>query len=428
MRHQNIDSKFRTHMLLMLVALLAWTGPALAQKAPSHLPSRSDLVEMQLHNEKELSNLDFGSLSAQRTHSVVPYAEYNEPGYLIISAEEDFDSSHVKKALIENLPLNMTAIIYTDSTYQSEIDRLYKKYISYAKSPSQIRIAYIKGSYRGFWARDAVPVPVWKKELSLPIEEYDLGVVDARYYHRFEPDAFFAEAFQASVTSYNFYYEGGNFVPNSKGDCLIVDKVATQDIPDAIFLNHYGCTNLVRLEHLVGIGHADEVVKFVADDHILTDQHEYKKVLEARGFKVTMLPEGAGEYETYVNSLIINQNVFVPVFGRGSDKTATEIYENLGFNVIPLNTSTLSNQGAGSIHCITMTYPQGVTYDKVIDSIAGKDITPNMINVITSAKGMPLDHFPELETYETRQDDDYVTGFMEPEENTSHDNYDDLDL
>lgn len=377
MRVKKNNFTFTAQLLALMVAFTAWSGLAQAQgAAPRHLPSKAAIQKMQQHNSELLSKQLYQGLSVQRTHEVVPYAEYHEPGYLIMSATEDFSSSHIKRSLIENLPEDMTAIIYTDATSESHIESVYNKFARFAKSPDQIRIVSIQGSYRGFWARDAVPVPVWKKELNIPIAEYDFGVVNARYYHRFEPDEFFAKAFQASMTSYDYYYEGGNFVPNSKGDCLIVNKVETQKIPDEIFLSHYGCINIVRLDHLVGIGHADEVVKFVADDHVLTDQRAYKKVLESHGFKVTMLPEGAGEYETYVNSLIIKDKVFVPIFNRGTDTEAIRTYESLGFEVIALNSSSLSNNGAGSIHCITMTYPKDVTYDSVIDIIAGRDVTP----------------------------------------------------
>lgn len=397
---------------------------ASAAQAPSHLPSKSQLKEMLNHNQSALQNFDANTLAATEGQVFkVPYAEYDEAGYLIFSAEEDFNSAHIKKSLIENLPVDMTAIIYTDANSDAEIERIYNKFVSYAQSPSQIRIAYIPRSYRGFWARDAVPVPVWKTDKSNPIAGPEFGVVDAKYYHSFEPDEFFSQAFQSSVTSYNFYFEGGNFVANSKGDCLIVNKVETQDIPDSIFLNHYGCSNIVRLDHIVGIGHADEVVKFVSDDHVITDQLSYKGLLASHGFKVTMIPEARNEFETYVNSLIIGKNVFVPIFGQSTDDLVLETYEDLGFNAIGLNSSTLSNRGAGSIHCITMTYPKDVTYDKIIDTIEGKDVTPHIVNVLRNNSRMPLDDFPGLETYEREPDSDYVGGFMEPDDNSSEEDY-----
>jgi len=62
--------------------------------------------------------------------------------------------------------------------------------------------------------------------------------------------------------------------------------------------------------------------------------------------------------ETYANSLLINGTLFLPIFEQPNDKEAIRIYENLGLKVIPIETKKLSNQGSGSIHCITMTYPQ----------------------------------------------------------------------
>lgn len=158
---------------------------------------------------------------------------------------------------------------------------------------------------------------------------------------------------------------------NRLGDCLIVDKSATQKIPDLIFHEKYGCRTLLRLPHVKGIGHADESVKFVNDRTVLTDTASYIPLLEERGFEVVQLPRPKNRYETYVNSLIIENNVYVPIFDQATDQEAIDIYKSFGFNVIPLNTETLSNRGQGSIHCITMTYPPG-PYEELLKALGAR--------------------------------------------------------
>ena len=160
---------------------------------------------------------------------------------------------------------------------------------------------------------------------------------------------------------------------NGLGTCLVIDNDRVQDIPNSIFSEKYGCKKLVRLPHVKGIGHADESVKFVDDKTVLTDTESYVPVLEKEGFKVVMLPTPNGRYETYVNSLIIEKKVFLPVFDEEKDQDAIRVYEGLGFEVIPLNTESLSNDGLGSIHCITMTYPPG-PFDELLKKIGAQDL------------------------------------------------------
>ena len=133
----------------------------------------------------------------------------------------------------------------------------------------------------------------------------------------------------------------------------------TGAIPDDLFKTTYGCKTLTRFKHLKGIGHADEVVKFMTDDIVLTDTEEYVDALKKAGFTVNLLPEPDQAYETYINSLIVNDTIYVPVFGENNDQKALDIYKslNLGLKIIPINSRELSTQGQGSIHCITMNYP-----------------------------------------------------------------------
>ena len=145
-------------------------------------------------------------------------------------------------------------------------------------------------------------------------------------------------------------------------------------MPDSVFRNHYGCEKLVRLPFIKGIGHADESVKFIDDKTVMTDAPTYKTILEEEGYDVVMLPRPYREYETYVNSLLVNGTIYVPIFGTDRDEEALEIYRQQGFqNVIGLNTYNLSNDGLGSLHCITMTYPK-VSFTELIDVLDGQEM------------------------------------------------------
>ncbi|MEM7645781.1 MAG: agmatine deiminase family protein, partial [Pseudomonadota bacterium] len=233
----------------------------------------------------------------------------------------------------------------------------------------RLKIVQMPYADRGFWARDGVPVPVIRET---PLGDELFTVVDAPYYHKFEADQEFADLFGAELTKHDYYYEGGNFVANSRGDCLVVNKSATAQIPDSIFEDHYGCKDLTRLAYVKGIGHADESVKYVDDDTVLTDEPSYIPQLKAKGYKVHLLPRAKKKYETYVNSLYVNGVLYVPVFGQATDAEALKVYREAGFDkIIDLNSEFLSNHGAGSIHCITMTYPP-VPLEKLVSKMGGK--------------------------------------------------------
>jgi hypothetical protein len=184
-----------------------------------------------------------------------------------------------------------------------------------------------------------------------------LGVVDAQYYHHYEPDEDVAELFEAERLAHDYYFEGGNFLATTDGTCAVVDVRAVQRIPDSIFEDLYGCKNLIRFPFAKGIGHMDESLKFIGDNIALTDVESYKDILEAEGFDVILFPKAVARYETYLNSVILGDVVYVPVFDRPEDEEALAAYRNLGYNPVPMNSYYLSNDGLGSLHCISMVYP-----------------------------------------------------------------------
>lgn len=309
-----------------------------------------------------------GERSLLETTDVRAFAEYEDTGYLIFSSMTHYNSEEAKLAMARNLPDGTDLVVYTGTQSMSSADVLKKKY-SAVIDADRVHVVYMPRGGKGFWARDGVPVPVLRQNQS-SLDEF-LTLVDARYYHGFEADQNFAELFQADLTKHQYYFEGGNFIANSKNDCLVVNTNATQQVPDQVFEQHYGCQRLVRLKFVKGIGHADESVKFVDDNTVLTDEPSYVEVLERYGFDVVMLPRPRRPYETYVNSLFINGVAYVPVFGQSKDEKALQVYRDMGFQkVIGLNSVELSNNGMGSLHCITMTYPK-VPLNKLLQSMGG---------------------------------------------------------
>lgn len=330
-----------TMVKLSAVLMLTLTQPAFAQSDRQHGPTPEQKELMKQHNASVEHHTNNYGAEAER-----PFAEYEEAGYLIFSDSTRYESGEIKRKLAEELPDHMKLVVFTGGS-TSSIQSIRNRYERYVGAN---RLIVLRTQSGGFWARDGVPIPVYEKDGRVRL-------VDAKYYHGWESDDVFANHFQTNIRKHSYYYEGGNFMVDAKGNCVIVNKSETSRIPNSIFQVEYGCRSVTRLDHLTGIGHADEVVKFLNDTTAVTDQTAYVPQLEALGYDVTVLPQPENRYETYANSLLIDNKLFVPIFGQSNDEKAIEAYENLGFDVYPLYSYKLSNYGHGSIHCITMTYP-----------------------------------------------------------------------
>ncbi len=329
-----------------------------AEGTPNHAPTRLE-QQRSIEYNKQLSRqtrhlfLNEGEPSKERSPER-PFSEIENAGYLLFHADTTFSTKTIKDTLAFRLPAGVKLAVFTDNP--KEVSSLKRRYSKLAgKDRVEVLGLKYKASYRAIWARDNTPVPILNRSSD---SEQSWGVVDAKYYGGDEPDVGIANWFKVPLIKNPYEFEGGNFVADARGNCVIVNKLATAFIPDTIFTSLYGCQKVVRLQHLAGIGHADERVKFIDEKVVLTDTENYVPELQSLGYEVRLLPKPeGGEYRTYVNSLSVNDTIFVPVFAERNDKQALEVYQSTGKNIVPLDSRTLSDRGYGSIHCITMTYP-----------------------------------------------------------------------
>ncbi len=345
-------------IVLCLLIKTSWST-AWAQSPQPHGFTPEQLKTMSEHNlalaQEERS---LGIIGNRSRAQILPFAEYQTTGYVVFNDDDYFGAAEeIKNLIAQNLPAQTTLLVYTTSASKQHQQQLFAKYSQYLPA-DRLKILQVPSTgSNNFWTRDNLPLPVW--------DSSQFSLVDARYYYNFEPDVFFKNLFNVSLTNHKYFYEGGNFMANSRGDCMVVNRKRsypggvsdTAAIPDDVFKSLYGCKTLIRFKHLKGIGHADEVVKFMSDDVVFTDTPQYVPQLEKAGFQVVLLPEPELDYETYINSLQVNDTIFVPVFGEAGDKIAIEAYKKLGLKVIPVPTRELATDGQGGIHCITMNYP-----------------------------------------------------------------------
>ena len=106
----------------------------------------------------------------------------------------------------------------------------------------------------------------------------------------------------------------------------------------------------------------------VQEDRITSYNVCYTKLLR-KPFKLVPLPFPNAIYEedgqrlpaTYANFLIINGAVLFPVYGVPQDEEAVRVIQSLfpDHEIVPINSVPLIKQH-GSIHCISMQFPEGV--------------------------------------------------------------------
>ncbi|MBY0385494.1 agmatine deiminase family protein [bacterium] len=316
--------------------------------------------------------IDWNPQEASQSLEKVPFAEYSPVGYVIISEHGEFDSLAAKKQIAQNLPDGVTLVVFTGSKSETHQKEIYQRFSEGMNGSAQLKVVYLPGADRGFWARDGVPVPVWSYD---NLGQQKFAVVDAKYYHGFEADKEVSDLFSAQLLKHNYYHEGGNFLANSRGECLVVNNERAVKIPDQVFLDKYGCKKTIRFPHTKGIGHIDETVKLINDDLAITDDKEYASILQKNGFTVQMVPRPKNSYETYVNSLYVNGTLFLPTFKQSGDAEAVALYESFGYKVVSLDSRSLSNDGLGSIHCITMAYPP-VPFNELLAAFGAQEVKP----------------------------------------------------
>jgi hypothetical protein len=287
--------------------------------------------------------------------AVRPFAEYETVKYVVMSAGLDYQTEDVKRAILSRLPDGVTAVVYGKSS--SDLGD-FKTAESGLGGRSTARLLIVKPG-ESFWARDSWPYPV--------VDGGRLSLVAARYYPGFEPDAEAAAYLHAEMRGHSYYFEHGNLAANRAGVCFVVADNFSPLIPDSAFADYYGCRRTIRLPFVTGIGHADEVVKFVSDDVVLTDRPDFVARIEAEGLRAVLLPEaklpeelvrrGVFSQRSYVNSLLVNGTVFVPTFGLPTDDEALRTYASLHLSVVPVPAAYVADYGGGALHCMTMTYP-----------------------------------------------------------------------
>ena len=245
------------------------------------------------------------------------------------------------------------------------------------------------------WVRDYGPWWIIEPENSL-------AIIDLVYNRPRPLDDTYPES-AAGYFGINYYglgliEAGGNMLLDGQGAVIVsnvifdgsqgFDPTLTQDQLEQYFLDYFGVHKVIVTPHLIndGTGHIDMFVKLINDSTIIVGEYENQSAGypgnydicnqvasqlanetngAGRPFNIVRMPMPSfnnGITYTYINSLIVNNKVLVPIYGISTefanDDSVLALYETImpgveavGFDcnqIIPAN---------GAIHCIAMKVP-----------------------------------------------------------------------
>lgn len=245
-------------------------------------------------------------------------------------------------------------------------------------------------SLDSIWLRDYGPFFV--------VDDSDtVSIVDANYvrYNRTRDDgqpAHFAAWSDTELYSWDFATEGGNFLPNGNGICLVSDTIyglnpgLTETQIEEQYASYLGCTELVVLPAVDDVtGHVDMwltwidattlVVGEYTEQQDATSRAKIEQALDqqlsglvdpASGDPIEIvripMPNNNGGYtwRTYTNGIWIDDTYLMPVYSgyESLQSQATAAFEAKGVTVVPIDADVIISS-AGALHCISKTIPVG---------------------------------------------------------------------
>lgn len=250
------------------------------------------------------------------------------------------------------------------------------------------RIRFIHAPIDNVWVRDCGPTAVYQKKTGKMCLIANPYLPNGEPYHKRDQEipVEIGRYYGNPVYRLPFVIEGGNIISDGKGTSIMFDSVLKRN-PDmtvetikSILKSYFGINRLIMLECLTGeiTGHVDMVVRFINTDTVMVAKSEpgYKwhKDFETiasklskehssndKMYTVIRVPIADNDNDSvnfwsYINSLIVNDVVIVPIFGVPQDSIALDIYRKAmpNYKIISIK---MSNYQVGSVHCQTKEIP-----------------------------------------------------------------------
>ncbi len=291
----------------------------------------------------------------------------HEPSEGIVMSHTMF-SEHKREdmalAFLQESIDTLWVVVPNDYTSKQEAEELAQLRSSAGKAAEKIKLLRepIAGELRE-WARDFGPYAARDQDGKKVL--LDLNYYPDRPADDSVPQEM-ARMMSLDRVSLPIYTEGGNFMNNTQGDCMMTEKVlranSKNELPGdrilskeqivAYYKDFFGCktVHIFPIMPLEGTQHIDLWAKFLDDrsimvaeipDHVMalkayTDEERKKvqevrdflseriKQIEALNFKVVRVPmpapsfasDGFILFRSYTNSLILNGTAFVPEYKK----------------------------------------------------------------------------------------------------------------
>ncbi|MBK7769664.1 MAG: agmatine deiminase family protein [bacterium] len=227
------------------------------------------------------------------------------------------------------------------------------------------RVQFLGQPSNSIWTRDYGPWFVFDGN-------GEIAIIDHEYNRPLRPSddlipLYFGQAYGIPVHTHSMYHTGGNYMTDgalfSASTDLVYSEAAVYNgmdnaAVDQLMLDYYGVENYSVVQDIEagGIHHIDCWAKFLDEETVLVKQtaagHYTYAALEQRATLLASLPSSTGRnYQVhrvycyslantqpaaYTNSLILNDNIYVPFFGNATyDQQALEAYRAAapGYNV-----------------------------------------------------------------------------------------------
>jgi len=272
-------------------------------------------------------------------------------------------------------------------------------------------IFFVQAESNDTWARDHGGITVIEGESAI-IHDYVFNgwgnKFDAGLDNQITKKLFDKGIFDnCSLKTFNFVLEGGSVESDGKGTILttsecLLSKNRNEHLSktqiEQVLKNNLGAENILWLNHGYLAGddtdsHIDTLARFCDENTIVyvgcadtNDAHfealqKMKKELQefknfdGKAYHLVELPmpdacfdsDGNRLPATYANFTIINEAVLVPVYGVSQDQEALKKLQDCfpQKEIIAVNCRVLIEQH-GSLHCVTMHYPESVKLNKEI--------------------------------------------------------------
>lgn len=342
-----------------------------------------------------------------RTSKKLP-AEWEKQSFLQLTfPHQESDWAY----MLDEVTVCFAEIIKTVSRFQDVLvvcDNV-NRVKSYFKSTQNIY--FIQTESNDTWARDHSGVTVIENGYAVVHDyifngwgdKFDAGLDNQITKKLFEKGIFE----NCSIKNFDLVLEGGSIESDGKGtilttsECLLSknrnEHLSKVEI-EQILKDNLGAERVLWLNHGYLAGddtdsHIDTLARFCdektiafigcdnSEDEHFEALHQMKKELQqftdvnGNHYELVELPLPDACFDeignrlpaTYANFTIVNGAVLVPIYGVSQDEKALEILQNCfpDRKVIGLNCRVLIEQH-GSLHCVTMQYPEQVKLNKEI--------------------------------------------------------------